>query len=154
MRPWLAATLVLIACPAPDPVDLGADTAVADAEPSIHLVHPPEGATYQLVLTEDCQVDELIAVDIDNFELLTPESAPPTDGQGHWHFDWGGVGYAAADQAFYEWSGDAASLGVTPGALRNLTVTLQANDHADLDQFEEWSAFVEYEVIDDHGCFP
>lgn len=154
MRPWIALALLATACPPPDPVPLGVDTAGQVVEPSIRLLHPPAGATYQLELTEDCRVEELIAVDIDAFELLEPESAPPADGQGHWHFDWGGDGYAAAFEEFYAWSGDAAALGVTPGALRSLTVTLQANDHADLDQFAEWTSFVEYQVVDNHGCFP
>ena len=154
MRPRIAlAGLLLTACPPPDAVPL-ADTGASATEPSIAFLFPPPGATYQLELTEDCLVDELIVVDIDGLELVEPESAPPADGQGHWHFDWDGTGYTSAYAAFYAWQGDPAALGIAPGALRNLTVSLQANDHADLDGFAEWTAFVEYEVIDPHGCFP
>ena len=150
MRLWPVATVLLFGCAPPnvDPVDTGV---VGNADPSVTFVHPPPGETFEVELDEDCHMRVLVALDIDNFELFEPESRPPTDAEGHFHVSWNGGAYLAISEAAFELDIDAVAENLTVGVNRNLRVTLQANDHADLDQFDDWEATVEYVTVDPSG---
>jgi len=150
MRIWPVAAMVLVACAPPDPVGL-ADTGVEVTEPSLAFVHPPPGQTFEAELDDDCFMRVLIAVDVDDFALIEPESQPPSDREGHLHIAWGTGAYNPVSEAAFLLEVDAVAENLTTNAIRNLRVSLQANDHADLDQYENWDATVEYTLTDPSG---
>ncbi len=135
---------VFISC-APPPLPTGADTG-ADG-PSIRFVFPTSS------LASPVCSDFLVAVDIDNFEVVAPapESAP-IDGKGHWHLDDDITGdYYVLTDAYTELTAD---LDGTDSRSYRLTASLVNVDHTPLAQasFPASVATVEFEVADTSDC--
>lgn len=141
------------ACAPPDPF-VTVDTGAANVEPSLAFVNPPPGATFEAELDDDCFLRVLIAADVDNFTLFEPESRPPADNEGHMHVAWGTGGYNPVSESAFLLEVDAVGENLTVGVIRDFRLSLQANDHSDLDQFDAWEATVEYTISDPSGsCF-
>lgn len=158
MRASFIAALVLVtACAPPDPVELGTATEDLVIEPSVEILHPvPDDPAqpYLIALDEDCMLVQLVVIDVDGIELVAPLTPDATETQGHVHVDFGAGDYDAAYTAAHTFSRGP----ITPDSpyasegIKSLLVTLQANDHSDLDAFDGWDSLVEYR-IDPNGCF-
>ncbi len=123
---------------APPNVDLvdgnGGGTTSAIAEPAIRIIYPPDNSEFEL----DCDgaIRFLVAVDLDNFELV--ENAPEVvEGQGHWHIALIGVDdpYGEPSYAqFYDLErlADKDDQPISPGTYR-VDVRLVDNDHQDVE---------------------
>lgn len=97
--------------------------------------------------------DFLVAVNIDNFEVVPPDaSATPEDGHGHWHLDDDITGdYFPLEDSFLDFS---AELDGAASRAYRLTASLVNIDHSPLDQgrFPLSVATVEFDVADEEGC--
>jgi hypothetical protein len=148
-----SALLWAVGCAAPDPIDFG------DAlEPRVQILFPtPEDPQLPLEveLTEDCFLRQLVVVDIDGIELTQPETPDATESQGHMHIAFDPTDYDAVYTEAHDFiRGPLTSTSsYASQGIKTLRVTLQANDHADLDQYEFWDSVVEYKIVDNHGCF-
>ena len=131
----LGAAMAVVACKPPPAVTL-ADTAAEADFPSIEIVYPKSG---EMALGSDCALTISVAVDIDNFQLVTPNIAGETDqdveGQGHWHLSFFDGQYEVVDETLA--TKELTDLAV--GTLVVVTGTLQSNTHADIDspEFED-----------------
>jgi hypothetical protein len=118
--------LGFMACKAPERVQL-ADSAVPLA--SIEIVHPVTGS---MALDDHCELLLIVAADIDNFQLVTPNIPGVTDadvdGQGHWHLTFGEDDYVAVDDGLHE----ELLLGLSVGTELAITGALQTNTHEDV----------------------
>jgi hypothetical protein len=146
------------ACAPPDPislVDSGSDTEVVEADPSIRILFPEldDNGQVRVELTDSCAIEQLFVLDVDNFELVPPNTAANSDGQGHVHVALG-EDYDATSSAtmVFRRAGIDASSALVPASFGFIRVSLQANDHSDLDQFPEWEHQVEYYVEDPSGA--
>ncbi len=135
---WTLPLLLLGAACAPPPEPGGTSAA------SIELIHPsPSEAELALDLTG--RLAFLVAVDIDGIEFLTPGSNDQNvEGEGHYHFTLNGVYIGAPAERAYEYVSEIAEFRI--GQEVSLRVSLQGNDHRDLDQFADWEDIAEFTV--------
>lgn len=135
-------TLHLIGCAPPPLVEVAVED-TGSTPPAILIVHPePET---QIQLRDDCLLDTIVAVDIDNFELTPPDPTNVETGKGHWHLilrDDGSYTPVSAQSA------KIAAPGFAPNTIVRIRATLQASDHSDLDMFPNWEDFVEVTILD------
>ena len=119
--------LALLACKPPKeiiiPVDTGLDA--PPAEPLIEIVHPQNGS--EVELEDDCSLDTVVAVQIEDFELVSFTDFPtPAEGEGHWHVQVSGdPSYAPVE------SGQSVEI-VRPGFIAgpfSITVNLVDSQH-------------------------
>ncbi len=135
-------TLPVLGCAPPPAVEIAVEDTGAPP-PSVLIVHPEPDATVKL--SDDCLLDTIVAVDIDNFELTTPDPTNVEPGKGHWHLilrDDGTYTPVSAQSA------KIAAAGFTPNTIVRIRATLQASDHSDLDMFPDWEDFVEIFIMD------
>jgi len=143
----VALLIGLSACGTPPAPAVDSGVAAADVLPSIRFVFPTSD------LGAPVCPDFLVAVDIDNFEVLPPDpDADPIDGRGHWHLDDDITGdYFAVTDAFLDVTAD-----LDGQASRNyrLTASLVNLNHTpvSLEAFPDSVHTVEFEVADSPDC--
>ena len=119
-----------------------------DAElPSIEILYP-EGATIEL--QHDCSLLIDIVVDIDNLEMVDPDSVTEAEmGQGHWHMDingepseslWGSI------VATYQGGADIFDV----KDILRIETTLQDNEH-NVMQGEDTRSAIELVIVEPAG---
>ena len=138
----VASTALLIGCGTPPPPD-----ATADTEPAIRFVFPTSE------LAQPVCPDFLVAVDIDNFDLVDPNGdATAVDGRGHWHLDDDITGdYLVVEEPFVDATAD-----LDGESSRNyrLTAALVNINHTplSLEAFPLSIDTVEFQVADSPDC--
>ncbi len=126
-------------CQPPDAVTLG-DTAVA--QPEIRLLYPDANVPISLDPT-DGNLRFMVVVDLVGIEFNDPGLATNVvDGEGHWHLSLNDAYVDAPDDLYYELDQE----GWNSGEAVKLTVTLQDNEHADLDQYAGWQDILEFVI--------
>ena len=126
-------TALLTGCEPPPPVDVTGD-------PQIRLLYPDEGVP--IPLDPDGNLAFLVVVDILDFDFLPGGADSLVEGQGHWHLNLNDVYVDSPTELFYE----VSQPGWQSQDAIKLSVTLQDNQHGDLDQFDGWEAIYEFVV--------
>jgi len=167
MRPFVAPTLTALACAAlllgagcapPDPVllvDTGVDEVVVDGDPSVAILYPErdENGQIRIELTEDCAIRQLFVLDVDNFELSPPTASGNVEGEGHVHVAFGEDYDATSSPVMvFERTNIDASSPLVPASFGFIRVSLQENDHTDIEHFPHWQDEAEYYVVDPSGA--
>lgn len=137
--------LLLIACEPPDAPDFG-----GAGEPLVELLNPPADVG-TIPLDDQGVLSFLVVADIDNLTWVPPsqDHEDPVDGEGHYHVNINGAYVAAPTLLYYEYASQPGEF--TVGQQLQLSVTLAANDHSDLDMYEEWQQVIEFEVGEAEG---
>ena len=156
MRSSLTLLILAVGCVPPPPVG-GGDSGAGGGggDPSIEIVFPTPEMLVQLIeghqvrvpiaLNSNCELELIIAVDVDNIELVDPlETDGDVDGQGHWHLQ-----MTVPERGYTAVSDQAATLtedGLQVGALVNIAASLQSNGHEALDDFDDFDSDIEVTV--------
>ena len=132
--------LVLVAACEPPPLSSGS------GQPSIEIIAPPTDVG-QIALQPDGTLKFLLAVDLDGIQYVRPSEsqADPVEGQGHYHFHLNGEYLGPPEEQLIEYVSDVDEF--SAGSAMQLRVTLASNDHVDLDEFDDWEAIVEFDVV-------
>jgi len=145
MRSSLALLMVAVGCAPPPAVVGGPDTGV-DGEPALEIVFPtPEMLEQPIPLSADCTLELVVAIDVDNFELIHPaETDGDADGQGHWHLQMSvpDRGYTAV----FGQAGIIQEVDLLVGDLITVRGALQSNTHEELSEFTNFQSVIEFTV--------
>ena len=143
MRSSLALLILAVGCVPPPPVGGGLDTGV-DSEPALQIVFPPPD-TLEIALNNNCDFQTVVAIDVDNFELINPaETEGDKDGQGHWHLQ-----MTVPDRGYtvvFDQSGTMLEEDIPVGELVTIRAALQSNTHEELIEITNFQSVIEVTV--------
>ncbi len=144
MRSSLFLLLIAVACKPPPPVQ-GIDSGQS-GEPGIEIVFPTPDMVGNMPLNSNCEFEMIVAVDLDNFELINPsESDGDQDGQGHWHLQIAvpDLGY---DVVFEQAGVISDKPSIQENDLLTIRAALQSNTHEELSDLENYQSIIEVTV--------
>lgn len=136
---WWGLTLVFAAACEPPPAP---EAGGAELDPRIVLLYPDSTVPIGLD-PDDGHLRFLVAVDLVDIEFNDPGLAEVnTDGEGHYHVSLNDAYVDAPPNLWYEIDQE----GWQSGDAVKLTVSLQDNEHGDLDQYENWRVNFEFTI--------
>ncbi len=129
MRLATVAMLTLLVACAPPKIELADDSGGISGDPSIQIIHPTDQQAVEL--NADCSLTLMVAVDVDNIDIVPPGEL--VDGEGHWHVVLENIdnNYTPVPDQFYVMERPPSAL-LVPGPA-TISATLTNSQHVDLE---------------------